>query len=184
MNRLASTFYPRLLRRSRWRVAVLGALVVTGVLGTLATGAYLTLRSAVYAHLYDRLELAAIRFEAFGARSLYVVIDERGQPILGLPQPPGWQASWRGFRIVTDPGLGSFAVLHVPPPDGGMEIIATPSEEEMRVLHELLRVLTALTLTGGIVGLPVGYALAGLALRPLDEAVRERSDFVALASHQ
>ena len=47
-----------------------------------------------------------------------------------------------------------------------------------------LQVLIALTVTGGLLALPVGYALAGLALRPLDAAVRERSEFVALASHQ
>jgi len=165
-------------------VAVLGTLVVTGVLGTLATGAYITLKDAVYARLYDRLELAAMRFEGIGAGSFSLVIDERGQPLLGIPRPEGWQASWQGFRIVTDRELGTFAILHVPAADGGMEVIATPCQEEIGVLREILRVLAALTLTGGIVALPVGYALAGLALRPLDDAVRERSGFVALASHQ
>jgi signal transduction histidine kinase len=72
----------------------------------------------------------------------------------------------------------------VPIAGGGMQVIATPCQEEMSVLHATRRALGALTLAGGLVALPVGYALAGLALRPLDEAVRERSEFVALASHQ
>ncbi len=184
MNALASTFHLRLLRSSRWRVAALGALVVTGVLGVMAAGAYLTLQSAIDARLYERLELAAMRFDVAGTHSFYLVVDERGRPLLGLPQPEGWRASWEGFRIVSDPDVGAFAILHAPVPGGGMQVIATPCQEEMSVLHEVLRILAALTVTGGIVALPVGYALAGLALRPLDEAVRERSGFVALASHQ
>jgi len=184
VSRLAPTFHLRLLRRSRWRVALLGALVVTGVLGALASGAYVTLKSATYARLYERLEIAAMRVSGIEGSQLYVVVDERGRPLVGIPQLEGSVASWEGFRIVTDPQVGAFAVLHVPIAGGGMQVIATPCQEEISVLREVLRVLTALTLTGGLVALPVGYALAGLALRPLDDAVRERSEFVALASHQ
>jgi len=183
MTQLAPSGHPRLLRRSRWRVAVLGALVVAGVLAALSACAYVAVRSATYAHLAERLERAASRATDVPRTSGYLVVDERGRPLLGTPEPADADESRDGLRIVTDSRLGSFAVLRVPSA-GGSLIVATPAQEESRALAEVLRVLVALTLVGGLVALPVGYALAGLALRPLDEAVRERNEFVALASHQ
>jgi len=175
---LAPSVHLVLLRRSRWRVALLGALVVTGVLAVLSAGAYVVVRDAMYARLYDRLERAADADEHPG----YRVVDERGRPLLAA-SPRGGDEAREGFHIVNDPRLGALAVLSVQA-GGGVLVVATPAQEVNRALAEVLRVLAALTLVGGVVALPVGYALAGLALRPLDEAVRERSEFVALASHQ
>jgi len=183
MNQLAPSGHPRLLRRSRWRVAVLGALVVAGVLALLSTCAYVVVRSATYAHLSERLEHAAVRATGVPGASGYLVIDERGRPLLETPELVDADESRDGLRIITDPRLGSLAVLRVPSA-GGTLVIATPAQVESQALAEVLRVLAALTLVGGLVALPAGYALAGVALRPLDEAVRERNEFVALASHQ
>ncbi|HLN13795.1 MAG TPA: HAMP domain-containing sensor histidine kinase [bacterium] len=183
MNQLAPSGHPRLLRRSRWRVAVLGALVVAGVLALLSACAYVVVRSATYAHLSERLEHAAVRATEVPGASGYLVIDERGRPLLETPELVDADESRDGLRIITDPRLGSLAVLRVPSA-GGTLVIATPAQVESQALAEVLRVLAALTLVGGLVALPAGYALAGVALRPLDEAVRERNEFVALASHQ
>jgi two-component system sensor histidine kinase TctE len=62
--------------------------------------------------------------------------------------------------------------------------VATLAQREIRSANEFLRALIVMTLVGGVIGLPIGYALSGIALRPVSEAVRERSAFVALASHQ
>ena len=175
--------HPRLLRSSRWRVAVLGALVVVAVLALLSACAYVVVRNAMFAHLEERLERAASRAAEGPAGSGYLVVDERGRPLVGMPAPTDTDESRDRLRIVTDPRYGSLAVLRVSS-SGGPLVVATPAQEESRALAEVLRVLAALTLVGGLAALPAGYALAGLALRPLDEAVRERNEFVALASHQ
>ena len=183
MNRLTPSGHPRLLRRSRWRVAVLGAWVVEGGLAVMSACGYVVVRTVTYAHLSERLERAASRAADVTSASGYLVVDERGRPLLETPEPVDADESTDELRIITDTRLGSLAVLRVPSA-GGSLVIATPAQEESLALAEVLRVLAALTLVGGLVALPVGYALAGVALRPLDEAVRERNEFVAFASHQ
>ena len=184
MNGLAPYLHRRLLRRSRWRVATLGALVVMVVLAALSAGAYTLARIGVYAHLHERLDRAADRMAGRSAPFAYLVIDERGHPLLESAFPSSLNHGDQGFGIVNDPELGALAILRLRSSTGELRVVATPAQEPLRVLAEFLRVLIALTVAGGLVALPVGYALAGLALRPLDEAVRERTEFVALASHQ
>jgi signal transduction histidine kinase len=183
MNGLAPYLHRRLLRRSRWRVATLGALVVVVVLGVLSAGAYIVARNGMYARLYWRLERAAERIEGTSASLAYLIIDERGHPLFKSSSPSGLNGGEQGFRIVSDPELGALAILRLRS-STGTRVVATPAQEQLRAVAEFLRVLIALTVAGGIVALPVGYALAGLALQPLDEAVRERTEFVARASHQ
>ena len=50
-----------LVRRSRWRVAVAGAVAVTVLLSVLSAAAYVIARRAIYLQLEERLELAAHR---------------------------------------------------------------------------------------------------------------------------
>jgi signal transduction histidine kinase len=184
LNSLAPYLHRRLLKRSRWRVATLGALVVMVVLAALSAGAYILARDGVYAHLHERLGRAADRMEGRPASLAYLIIDERGHPLLESASPSSLNRGEQGFGIVDDPELGALAILRLRASTGELRVVATPAQEPLRVLAEFLRVLIALTVAGGFVALPIGYALAGLALRPLDEAVRERTDFVALASHQ
>jgi signal transduction histidine kinase len=183
MNTLAPSGHPSLLRRSRWRVAVLGALVVVGVLAVLSACAYVVIRNATYAHLGERLEHAALSAPEVPGAPGYLVVDERGRPLFGAAEPADADNARDGLRIVRDPRFGALAMVRVASASGSI-VVATPAQEESQALAEVLRVLAALTLVGGLVALPAGYALAGLALRPLDEAVRERNEFVALASHQ
>jgi signal transduction histidine kinase len=174
----------RLVRSSRWRVAALGALVVVCVLGAMSAGGYAVMRAALYAHLEERLERAAADTESPDGHTGYLAVDERGDPLPGIPRPEDAGRLYAGFQVITDPRLGPLAVLSLPSPSGGQRMLVTPAQEQTRALSVLVWVLVALTLTGGIVALPVGYALAGVALHPLDAAVRERTKFVALASHQ
>jgi signal transduction histidine kinase len=172
-------------RRSRWRVAALGALVVVAVLATLSAGAYTLARRSVYGQLQDRLERAARHgFVEREGEDVYVIIDERGRRLTASPVPGELDGDGRAFRIVSDPALGPLAVLSRPTGLPGPRVVATPAEDAVRALSAFLRTLLALTLAGGLAALPAGYVLAGIALRPLDEAVRERNDFIALASHQ
>ncbi|HLW61448.1 MAG TPA: HAMP domain-containing sensor histidine kinase [bacterium] len=184
MKGLAPHVHLRLLRRSRWRVAVVGALVVGIILAWLSAGAYVVARKGVYAHLHERLERAVRRYGDPSLTPGSLIVDERGRPLPDLAVTEGWETGGQGFRIVSTPQLGALAVLQLPTRGSGLRVVATPAQEELRALTMFLQVLIALTVTGGLLALPVGYALAGLALRPLDAAVRERSEFVALASHQ
>ncbi len=183
MTSLAPQLHSRLLRRSRWGVAALGALVVLAVLATMSAGAFVTVKDRMRAHMGARLRRVAERIAVGGSdpRSL-VVVDERGRVVAEVP-PPHLGAGTPGVRIVTDPRFGALAVIRVPTVRGD-RLVGASAQEQLRALSEILRVLVALTLTGALVAFPVGYALAGLALRPLDEALRERTEFVALASHQ
>jgi signal transduction histidine kinase len=101
-----------------------------------------------------------------------------------LAVDPDAGGSPSGFHIVHVADLGALALLRLPARGGGPRLLATSAVEEQAALQAFVRVLAALTLAGGLAALPAGYVLAGIALRPLDEAVRERSRFVALASHQ
>jgi signal transduction histidine kinase len=177
--------HARLLRLSRWRVALLGALVVVAVLAALSAGAYTLARGEVYGRLEEHLERAALLNGALATTSgESLVVDERGRPLATLPPGAVRDADGDPFRIVPDRELGSLAVLRRPAGAPGPRIVATPAQDAVASLDAFLRVLLALTLAGGLAALPAGYVLAGMALRPLEEAVRERSEFVAFASHQ
>ena len=185
MSDLSPVLHRRLLRRSRWRVAVLGSLVVSLVLALLSAGAYAVAVARTYAHLHELLERAAQHIAIRGGTaSTFVLVDERGHILVGEVTSDPADPGAAGFSFVTHPSLGLLATLRTPAGFQGPRVVATPAQESMRSLQLFLDVLIALTLVGGLVALPTGYALAGLALRPLDEAVRERSEFVALASHQ
>jgi signal transduction histidine kinase len=169
----------RLFRRSRWRVAAVGALAVTVLLGLLSAGAYVLARQAIYGRLQERLEAAASQ-DRDDVGPLF--IDEGGHVRSGsLPQAPEGGSA---FRIMRDAELGALAVLRQPAGAPGPRVVATPAADSLHALSEFLWILVGLTLAGGLAALPTGYALAGRALQPLEAAVRERSEFVARASHQ
>lgn len=172
-----------LVRRSRWRVAVAGAVAVTVLLSVLSAAAYVIARRAIYLQLQERLELAAHR-DADDAGAL--LVDERGN-ILSSKLPGSLLTDFRNggaFHIIRVAELGALAVLRPPPDAPGPLLIATPAADSLHALTEFLWLLVGLSLAGGIAALPIAYVLSGRALRPLEEAVRERSEFVARASHQ
>lgn len=175
--------YTRLVRRSRWRVAVAGSLVIAGFLALLATGAYLSAERTAHHELETRLQRLAREARYVGEPGGYLVFDERDHVISTAP-PPVTDAG-DTFQIVHDPVLGTLAVLRLPVTAvGGPHMVAIPARSEIRALEAVRRTLIGMTFAGTLVALFAGYLLAALALRPLDEAVRERSEFVALASHQ
>jgi len=163
---------------------VLGALVVLVVLAAMSATAYAVVRTGMYAHLRERLDRSAELIDGSGTQTAYLLVDERGHPLFYGSPPEGADAIPGGLHIVSESRLGPLAVLVIPSPYGGRRIVATPAGAELSALREFLRVLIALTVAGSVMALPVGYALAGSALHPLDDAVRERTEFVALASHQ
>ncbi len=169
----------RLFRRSRWRVAAASALAATLLLAVLSTGAYILARRAIYGQLQERLEAAAVRdVDNDGP----LIVDERGQIVPGtLPE-----AASHGdpFQIIRDAELGALAVLRQPANAPGPRVLATPAADSLHALSEFLLILVGLSLAGGLATLPIAYVLSGRALRPLEAAVRERSEFVARASHQ
>jgi signal transduction histidine kinase len=169
----------RLLRRSRWRVAVAGALAATILLALLSAGAYILARRAIYGSLQERLESAAVR-DADDQGPL--IVDERGQIVPG--SLPEGASGGEAFHIISDAELGALAVLRLPPNVPGPRVLATPAADALRALREFLWILVGLSLAGGLAALPIGYVLSGRALQPLEAAVRERSEFVARASHQ
>ncbi len=185
MTGLVPESHRRLLRRSRWRIAVFGAFILTLGLTLLSAGAYAVVQKRMYIHLEETLVRAAHRARESGAPAGPVLlVDERGRWLGGL-SPAEWTVEGRpGMRIVEDPVLGPLALLELGSAGGEPQAVATLAQREIRSANDFLRVLIAMTLVGGVIGLPIGYALAGLALRPISEAVRERSEFVALASHQ
>jgi len=171
--------HSRLVRRSRWRLAVVGALAVTVLLGVLSAAAYVLARQEIYGRLQGRLESAATH-DADDIHPL--LVDERGQVLPGtVPAEP---AGTSAFRIMSDAELGALAVLRLPTAGDGSRLVATPAADSLQALREFLWLLVGLTLAGGLAALPTGYVFAGRALRPLEAAVRERSEFVARASHQ
>lgn len=164
-----------LMRRTRWRVALRGALLVTAVLAALSGGAYAAARGIVFAQLHERLEHAAAEPER---------PDADAYAWVGTPPGSGGDADGDGFYVWPDPVLGAVAFLRSAGPGGGTRWLATPAQDDMRALRAFLGILIGLTAASGLVAMPVGYLLAGEALRPLDEAVRTRTEFVALASHR
>ncbi len=131
--------HTRLVRRTRWLLAVRAAALVMAVLAVLSGAAYLVARGVLVGGLHERLERA-------------LQAGEHGERRRPPATPPAAAPS--------------------------------PSDDDVRALRTFLVLLGALTLAGGAVALPAGYLLAGRALHPLEQAVQERSEFVALASHR
>ena len=174
--------YTRLARRSRWRVAIAGSLVVAGFLVFLATGAYVSTERAAYHSLEGRLQRLAGEARYAGEPGGYLVFDERNH--LLSTAPPAVSAAGDSFQIVPDPVLGILAVLRLPVTSAGPHMVAITVRSDLLALDAVRRTLIGMTLAGTLAALLAGYLLAGLVLRPLDDAVRERSEFVAFASHQ
>ena len=181
-----STGWPRpheqraLLRRTRWRVAVRGALLVTGVLALLAGAAYAVARQVVVVELRETLERVSAQPGTPDADQ----DDAFATLVARAPAPPGVAQDPDAFFIARGPGGTPTAYLRRRAHDGAERWLTMPVGRDLRTLRAFLAILAALALTGGIVAMPLGYLLAGEALRPLDEAVRTRSEFVALASHR
>ena len=179
---LRARTHVRLVRQSRWRVAVPASLVVGGLLAVLATDAYLSDERAAYLRLENRLVRLANQANSIGEPGSYLVFDERGHLLSTTPLPVA--ETGEAFQILHADGLGTVAALRMSFTSSGPHVVALTAQHELRVLGDVRRALVALTLAAALVALVAGYALAGVALRPLDDAVRERSEFVALVSHQ
>ncbi len=177
--------YQALLRRTRWRISVRGALLVVGVLAVLSAGAYALARSVVYGQIQEQLEeavhLGSDRGDALQVGGYLIV---RGTPA-PIPQAlhPHADVDRRHFTFVRNAQFGTLAVLPGARTTTGLAV-AAPVQDDIEALKAFLRALIGLTAAGGVVALPAGYLLAGQALRPLDDAVRARTEFVALASHR
>jgi signal transduction histidine kinase len=179
--------YQALLRRTRWRISVRGALLVAGVLAVLSAGAYALARSVVYGQIQERLEEAAHHLGSDREDALQVggYLIVRGTPAPSIPQAfhPHTDVDRRHFTFVRNTQFGTLAVLPGARTTTGLAV-AAPVQDDIEALKAFLRALIGLTAAAGLVALPAGYLLAGQALRPLDDAVRARTEFVALASHR
>ena len=174
--------YARLARRSRWRVAVPVSLIVAGLLAVLAAAAYLSAERTAYRGLESRLEQLALAARHLGEPGGDLVFDE--QDHLVSVTPPAVGETGDSFQIVNDPGVGPLAILRMPVNTLGPHVVAIMARGDVEALAAVRRTLLWMTAAGALAALVAGYLLAALALRPLDDAVRERSEFVALASHQ
>jgi signal transduction histidine kinase len=174
--------HAELLRRSRWYIAVPSALIVAALVALIAAGMYLAAERGAYAGLQSRLERVALEARHLGEPGGYLVFDESDH--LLSSGPPQYDDSREGMQIVRDPRFGPLAVLTLPVTADGPHVVAVPAGPELRALDQLRRVLAGMTVAAAVAALFAGYALAGVAVRPLDHAVRDRSEFVALASHQ
>ena len=179
---LRARTHVRLVRQSRWRVALPASLVVGGLLAVLATDAYLSNERAAYLRLENRLVRLANQANSIGEPGSYLVFDERGHLLSKAPLPIA--ETGEAFQIVRADGLGTVAALRMSFTSSGPHVVALTAQHELHALGDVRRTLVTLTLAAALVALVAGYALAGVALRPLDDAVRERSEFVALVSHQ
>ncbi len=180
--------YVSLLWATRWRIAIRGSLLVVGVLAVLSAGAFAAARRILYGQLQQQLEDAARHVdqdadgdEATRTRGGYLVVGEAPDTVASQVFPIG-RGERSHFFLAPSSQYGTLAVL--PGAASGGASVAVPAEDDIDALRAFIRILIGLTLAGGVVALPTGYLLAGQALRPLDEAVRERSEFVALASHR
>jgi len=170
------------MRRIRWHLALRASALLMAVLAVLSTGAYLVARGVLFGRLHETLEHAAQTGQLRRApeREPFVVVGGPGAPI-----PQGLQGGdTDGFSVAQDAQYGALAILRWHTSSGGWRFLALPAIDDVQALGTFLVILAGLTLSSGIVALPAGYLLAGRALRPLDEAVRERAEFVALASHR
>lgn len=154
--------HTRLMRQTRWRLALRASLLVMAVLGALSVGAYFVARGLVYGRLREGAHHSGLGAQAGSDR------DDRSARGGGAGRPASG-------------GAGS-AALH--PAEAAGSLLEVSSRDAGEALHAFLLILGGLTLAGGAVALPAGYLLAARALLPLDQAVRERSEFVALASHR
>ncbi len=179
---LRARTHVRLVRQSRWRVALPASLVVGGLLAVLATDAYLSNERAAYLRLENRLVRLANQANSIGEPGSYLVFDERGHLLSKAPLPIA--ETGEAFQILRAEGLGTVAALRMSFTSSGPHVVALTAQHELNALRDVRRTLVTLTLAAALVALVAGYALAGVALRPLDDAVRERSEFVALVSHQ
>ena len=173
-----------LVRRARWRLAIRASVLVMTVLGILSAGVWLAGRQALFGRLYERLERASGQTQDAGASDqtliLHPLTSSSSSPYAFDPDRDGD----RDFAITSDTQYGVIAVLRGQDTDGQPAVLATPASDEVAALGIFAALLGALTLAGGLVALPAAYLLAGHALRPLAEAIQERSEFVALASHR
>jgi signal transduction histidine kinase len=181
-NGLRSQTHIRLLRRSRWRVVLPASLVVIGLLTVLAAGIYLLTERSVYHQLETRLSRLASQASGVGEPGGSLVFDERDHLLSMVPLPINERGE--AFQLLRHPRLGTLAALRLPLISNGPHVVALTAENDLRVLVEVRRTLLSLTIVAALVALLGGYVLAGVALRPLDDAVRERSELVALVSHQ
>lgn len=165
--------HARLVRRTRWRLALRAALLVTAVLGLLSAAAYVAARGVVFEQLHERLEHAAAAPPPGGSDA------NRFFYYGGPPNPDDTD----GFLVKRDERYGALALLSTPAA-GTERWLATSAQDDVAALRAFLIALAALTLIAGVVSLPVGYLLAGQALLPLQQAVQARTEFVALASHR
>lgn len=170
------------MRRIRRHLALRASALVMAVLAVLSAGAYLVARGVLYGRLHETLERAARagQFRPNSEREPFVVVGGPGTPI-----PRGLDAGdTDGFALASDARYGTLAVLRWRTSAGALRFLALPAVDDVQALGTFLAILAGLTLSGGLVAFPAGYLLAGRALRPLDDAVRERAEFVALASHR
>lgn len=174
--------YVRLTRRSRWRVAAPVSLIVAGLLAVIAGGAYLSAERTAYHRLESRLEQLAREARHLGEPGGYLVFDERDH--LLSTAPPAVSDAGESFQIVPDPVWDRLAVLRLPVTTVGPHMVAIPARSEVQALEAVRRTLVGMTAAGALAALVAGYLLAALALQPVDDAIRERSEFIALASHQ
>jgi signal transduction histidine kinase len=179
---LRAQTHVRLLRRSRWRVALPASLVVGGLLAVLATDAYLSNERAAYLRLENRLVRLATQASSIGEPGSYLVFDERGHLLSTAPLPIAETGD--AFQLLRAEGLGTVAALRMSFTSNGPHVVALTAQHELQALGDIRTALVTLTLVAALLALVAGYALAGVALRPLDDAVRERQEFVALVSHQ
>jgi signal transduction histidine kinase len=173
--------YARLARRSRWRVAFPVSLIVAGLLAVIAGGAYFLAERTAFDRLQHRLERLAVEARSVGEPGGYLVFDERDH--LLSTSPPAISDAGERFQSVSDPVWGALAVLRLPMATVGPHIVAVPMRDEVRALAAIRRTLIGMTAAGALAALVAGYLLAVLALRPVDAAIRERHEFIALASH-
>lgn len=174
--------HAELLRRSRLNIAVPSALIVAALVALIAAAFYTAAARATDARLESRLERVALEARHLGEPGGYLVFDESDH--LLSSGPPQYDDSREGMQFVRDPRYGPLAVLTLPVSAAGPHVVAVPAASDLRALAQLRRSLAGMTLAAAVAALLAGYALAGVAVRPLDHAVRDRNEFVALASHQ
>lgn len=174
--------HAELLRRSRLYIAVPSALIVAVLVALIAAAFYAAAARATDARLQSRLQRVALEARHLGEPGGYLVFDESDH--LLSSGPPQYDDSREGMQFVRDPQFGPLAVLTLPVSVDGPHVVAVPAASDLRALEQLRRSLAGMTLAAAVATLLAGYALAGVAVRPLDHAVRDRSEFVALASHQ
>ncbi len=163
-------------------MAVPIGVIVGSLLAVMAAGATLLAEWRTSHRLETRLERLALQARYVGQPGGYLVFDERDH--LLSTAPPAVREEGERFQIVSDPVLGSLAVLRLPVTTVGPHMVAIPARGELEALRAVRRTLLGMTVAGTLAALAAGYLLAGLALQPVDAALRERIEFVARASHQ